>query len=83
MEFALIAVILGTAVGVCIGLVLGERYNRRAVVEEMRDERHALKDALRQASETHNALVTTQKFQGELMDDLNQKVTFMVQGIKK
>jgi len=80
MEFQMM--LIAIAVGICIGIVLGERYQRRAVLEEMRDERHVLKDLLRQISETHNSLVATQKMQDETMHDLRQKVEFMVQGVK-
>lgn len=82
MEHLFLITPLAIGIGVCIGIVLGERYQRRAVLDEMKDERFVLKEALKQIAETHNSLTTTQKLQGELMDDLNQKVTFMVQGIK-
>ena len=80
MEFSV--VIIGIAVGVCIGIILGERHNRKANIEEVRDERFVLKEALGKIQETHNMLVRTQSEQAEMIHDLNQKVSFLVQGVK-
>lgn len=73
---------LALGIGVCIGVIYAERYNRKANLEELREERHVLKDSLSRISEMHNGLVTTQKIQGENLDDLMQKVSFLVQGVK-
>ena len=78
----IIAVIAAGNAAIALGLIRGEASQRIATYEDMRLERDLLKDTIKTISETHNSLVMTQKMQGEMMDDLNQKVTFMVQGIK-
>jgi len=81
MEFVMI--FLGTAVGVCIGLVYADRLHRKAVLSDLDAERHVLKDALKQMSETHNSLVTTQAGIDIRLGDVEQRVNIMLQGVKK
>lgn len=82
LEGLFLIVPMGIGTGICIGLIIGERHSRRTGREEMICERQQLQDAMKKISETHNQIAVTQKMQGELMEDLNQKVTFMVQGVK-
>jgi hypothetical protein len=85
MESITIAIlmILGSGVGICLGIILGEREHRKATLQEMNDERLVLREALKQISDTHNNLVGTQRMQGEALEDLGQRVSFLVQGVKK
>lgn len=82
MEFTAIMV-LGTAIGFCIGFVYSDVKFRKHILSEMEAERVVLKDTLKMISETHNGLVNTQAGLDLRMADLEQKVVFMVQGVKK
>jgi len=82
MEHLFLITPLALGIGFCIGIIIGERHSRKWNLEELRLERNVLKDALGRISEMHNGLVTTQKIQGENLDDLMQKVSFLVQGVK-
>lgn len=80
---SVIMVFCNIAVGICIGLVLGERHSRRAVQDEMRIERDLIKDAMKGIAESHNQLSVVQKTQQDALYDLEQKISFLVQGAKR
>ena len=81
------ACIIGTIcclmASICLGIIIGERQSRIEIRDQMNDERHVLKDALKQMSETHNALVTTQAGIDIRLGDVEQRVNIMLQGVKK
>lgn len=82
MEHLIYLIPLSIAIGFCIGIIYGERHNRRANWEEMQSERFVLRETMQKIAESHNTLAITQKMQDETIHDINQKVAFMVQGIK-
>jgi hypothetical protein len=73
----------GAGIGTALGIIVGERQSRREIRDQMTDERHVLKDALQQISQTHNALTLTQKDIDMRLGDVELKVGMMFQGTKK
>lgn len=75
--------ILSIPIGACVGYIYADRLHRKTVTAELEAERHVLKDALKQISDSHNNIVLTQQAMDARLMDVEQHVQILVQGTKR
>lgn len=75
--------ILAIAIGHVGGVIAGERQHRKAVVQEVRDERAALMDSMEKLQKLHNSVVSVQQSIDVRLSDAETRLNVVWQGIKR
>ncbi len=75
--------VLGMGIGICLGIIMGERQHRKAVIQELRDERHVLTEALKQIQQAHNGLAEGNMINDRRLNDVEARVAQLNDGIKR